>query len=58
MKNYEVKWVIQLSAKNPQEAAKEAYDCIINGTSKFFTIVDQVSKKQTEVDLNEYPIED
>lgn len=54
MKEYRIKWEIDLMAKDPIEAAKEALDSIINGDAKFFTVVslDKEDKGvETSVDL-------
>lgn len=56
MKTYKIIWEIELDAENPKEAAKEAFDSIVNGSSKVF-IVQEISGTlkciKHEIDLEE-----
>ena len=55
---YRVKWVSELTATNPLDAAKQAREDIINGTSLIFDVekirdYNGVAKKKFTVDLLE-----
>lgn len=44
MKSYKVSWQIEVDAKNPKAAAREALDCIINGSSRVFKVNPPIRK--------------
>ena len=37
-RDYDVSWIIQVTAKNPKEAAKLSLDWITNGDAKVFSV--------------------
>lgn len=53
MKNYTITWKIELLATNPQQAAIEALDSIINGTAKVFDVIEAKDRARAIIDLEE-----
>ena len=53
MKEYKVTWRIELQAEDQVEAAEQALDSIVHGTSKVFLVIDTATKRSWEIDLEE-----
>ena len=53
MREYIVKWDIEVIASSPEQAAREALDSIINGSAKIFSVRDStMKKKKVLIDLH------
>ena len=50
---YTIQWNIELLASSPEEAAKQAFDSICNGTARVFEVMDTVKDELKIVDLDD-----
>lgn len=54
MADYEVRWVIEISADSPKQAAEEALNIQRSASDAVvFSVTDQATDKETYVDLEE-----
>ena len=56
MNTYLVRWLIDIDADNPQEAAAQALICQrdIESTAVVFEVIDHKTKATTLIDLNDH----
>lgn len=54
---YKINWEMEVSATSAQDAAREAYDCIKNGSSRVFTVTKLSSGRSKTIDLIELEVQ-